>query len=224
MSKVAGTLSSIVMTIPLLAVPCLAIFGLPSFGPAVAEAETDTAVQLADGGGSLGQPAAPAAGSDPFAPIVDAAGAASAPNSIGSGTAAGQPHLDETSDHRYAGANRAIGLEETRVAVAPAAPPAAKSTDEPLKTPFRRVDDEPPAAPEAKAAASGSWETAVAKLGALGASDVRAATGEVPGEFYCTCTLREGGRVTRRFESEAATKAAAAADLLAQVEACRDAR
>jgi hypothetical protein len=130
-------------------------------------------------------------------------------------------HLTEVSDHRAAAANRAVGLEEAPARTAPAAPPAAKATSEPPASPFAVVMGETPVA--AAADAKSSLEATVERLDALGARDFRLIDSEVPGEFYCSCAVREG-RVTRRFESEAASRGAAVADLLAQVETCRGVR
>ncbi|HEX6986980.1 MAG TPA: hypothetical protein VF170_16500, partial [Planctomycetaceae bacterium] len=53
----------------------------------------------------------------------------------------------------------------------------------------------------------------------LGLRDLRLEDGEVPGEFYVSCVLPASGPVAaRRFEAEAASPAAAAADVLKQVE------
>ncbi|HEX6984446.1 MAG TPA: hypothetical protein VF170_03680, partial [Planctomycetaceae bacterium] len=112
------------MSLPLIAVPCLAVFGLPSIGPATAEAEADESVTL-DVTEDLGTAAASAA-PPAFPPIVDAGQTkpAEEPSPFDAGPA-DRSHIDPTSDRRGAAANRAVGLEEVTPRPAASTPPPA---------------------------------------------------------------------------------------------------
>jgi hypothetical protein len=212
MSNAAGVLSSVLMTLPLIAVPCLAVFGLPSIGPAQAEAEEDASIQLGGSGdtsaGELGPAAAAPTTAPPagFGPIVDAArttASGAEPSPFAEVYAADRSAIAPTSDHRGAAANMAVGLDDRPAANA--APPAE---------PFARTR---PAA-TAPAARDTGYEEIVAKLRSLGVERVALAQGELPGEVHVSCGYGAGGFVRRRFEAEAESPEAAAAEVLAQVE------
>lgn len=217
MSNAASMFSGALMTASLLAVPCVAVFGLPSVGKAVTDADAKDGIALGDDLGSPAAASAPAATEAPaFAPMVDAAtAAATAPPSSDDPAATGTLHLDPTSDRRGAAANMAVGLEEP-----PRAQPAVKTAEMPEEPTsgnvFASVEDTQPAAPQPT-----SWEDAVAKLSAFGVRDFHLTNGEAPGQFYFTCSIKEAGRnLTRRFEAEGASPVAAAEDVLVQVEEC----
>lgn len=223
MSGHSGALSSLVMTLPLIAVPCLAIFGLPSLGPTAAEAET------ADGGIDLAKdadlgPAAGAAppGDDAFGPIVDAGKTAEAAGSDS------RDAIDPTFDRRGAAANTAKGLDlppgPSGIAPDSGFPPddlAPRMPPEPPARGFGASDSllgsAPPSSP-AKAVAS--LPEAVARLNGLGINDYYLAPGEKPGAFHFSCAYEVRGprKETRRFEAEAGDPVAAAVDVLAQIE------
>ena len=232
MSGTSGALSSLVMTLPLIAVPCLAVFGLPSLGPATADADADAAVML--GESSPDAPDAPArpdasarpdadaadfaAAATPFGGIVDAAGSTGpAPASRHGFT--DRSEIDPTSDRRAAAANMAAGLD----------PPAAvaesfvrtadgKSAG---SNPFAELADAGRSASPGNTPASqppGSWGEAVARLNTLGVHDFRVTTGEAAGSSHFSCALPIGTQTVRRFEAEAADPLAAMHDVLVQIE------
>lgn len=220
MSNAAGMFSGALMTVSLLAVPCVAVFGLPAVGGVAAEAEGKDGVAL---GGELGSPAAAATGDAPvFAPVVDLGDVASAPAT--GGTAAAKPHhLDPTSDRQGAVANVAVGLPaDERLPVSPTEPAGPpRGAEVPGIKPQTNVFEVPdPVTPTAEPAAT-TWESAVARLGEFGIRDFHLTNGEVAGEFHFSCSVKDAGKnLTRRFEAEGATPVAAAADVLSQVEAC----
>ena len=250
MSNAAGAFSSILMTLPLIAVPCLAVFGLPSIGPASAEAEAeDASLELGVGDklaapSTLGTPQNSAS----FSPIVDAGGEASLSEATPFQAASSdQPAFDRTSRHRDAAANTAAGLDvSANVHEGNTGPPGSNqppagvlgdaSGAAPTETAFRDPAHEHHEhgshehgshehAADAAAESGPSWETSLAKLNALGIRDFHLTNSEVPGQFYFSCSLPGAGRnVTRRFEAEAATPVAAAEDVLQQVLACRASR
>ncbi len=209
MANAAGMFSGVLMTVSLLAVPCVAVFGLPSVGQAVTEASSKEGVSL-EMGDELGTPAASQAPpASAFAPLVDAGKAEPAVPALAVSNVAEHPHLDPTSDRRGAVANTAVGLAEP------------KRTAE-------RIDDAPPARIEnvfaiadRPAARGASYESALARLSAYGVRDFRLLDGDAAGEFHFCCSLKDSGRrFTRRFEAEGVTAVAAAEDVLAQVEEC----
>ena len=211
MSNSAGAVSSIVMSLPLIAVPCLAVFGLPSIGPATAEAEADDSLTLGSAD-ELGP--ASARESAAFPPIVDAGGAPA----VATPPIAERTQIDPTSDHRGAAANRAAGLRDA------AQTPAAATGSEPFAdvladTTLAATKRPDVASVESASQRPRSWEETVGKLAALGIRDFHLTNGDVAGEFYFTCTTPpDRSAVPRRFEAEGASPSEAAADTLQQVE------
>ncbi|MGC1276504.1 MAG: hypothetical protein WBC44_22620 [Planctomycetaceae bacterium] len=214
------------MSLPLIAVPCLAVFGLPSIGPATAGAETEETVELAIDGDlgaastTLGTPTNSAA----FSPIVDAGQPASAPDATPFQPApSDQSEIARTSGHREAAANMAIGLNESANVHREIAPSAGTNNGSPAafglnaetaahgNTGLSQNEEAP----------KGSWEQVLDRLNQLGIRGFHLTNSDVPGKFYFSCNMAEDGRnVTRRFEAEAATPVAAADDVLRQVQAC----
>jgi hypothetical protein len=212
--------SGALMTLSLLAVPCVAVFGLPSVGQAVTDADAKDGIALGETD-DLGTPAAsPAVTAEApgFAPMVDAesSGATAASASLGDKVAMAEPHLDPTSDRRGAAANMAVGLEES-----PRAQPAGETPEAfPSGNVFKSVDDTELTKTETPAQVA-TWENVVERLGGFGVRDFHLTNGEVPGQFYFTCSIRDARRnLTRRFEAEGTSAVLAAEDVLAQVEEC----
>jgi hypothetical protein len=225
MSNAAGAVSSLLMSLPLVAVPCLAVFGLPSLGPPTADASTEESIELGSPVESAGKAAVA------FAPIVDAGKTPAEPSPFESFETAqsDRRQIEPTSDHRGAAANRAVGLDHSVVprerVPSPASNDIAISPDV-----FALADIAPPVtataatkaavtAPAAGASSSAGWEETVARLNGHGIREFHLTNGEVPGEFHFSCAIYERGRsVTRRFEAEGASPAEAAEDVLQQVE------
>ncbi len=202
-----GALSSLLMTLPLIAVPCLAVFGLPSIGPATAEADADEAAV------DLGPAIAPGGlqGSAPaFTPIVDA----------GPATAhAPRTEMEPTFDRRGGAPNMPLDLDLPDGP--PSAPPAAATgfgAQELTGAPPAQTAAAPPTAPPAPPAGR-TLDAAIARLNAVGILDIRFARGETPGQVHFSCSYNEAASVTRRFEGEGADSLAAVEDVLRQVEA-----
>lgn len=228
-SQAANALSSLVMSLPLIAVPCLAVFGLPSIGPATAEAEADESIELGlseELGSASSSPTTSDSSNNSFAPIFDAKQA----NTEQVAEAVDPPGADRsqiapTSDRRGASANQALGLEseaETtrsdypRTESQDAAVENTQTADSQNANPFAEVeaDDDRPT----------DWESVLVRLRELGIHKFHITDGEVSGEFYFCCSMSSGPNVTQRFEAEAATPTAAAIDVLAQVEQCQGIR
>ena len=211
----AGALSSLVMTLPLIAVPCLAVFGLPSLGPATAEADSDEAA--VDLGQPTAEPKPDSSAAPPFGPIVDAGPSSQDPRT----------GIDPTFDRRGAAPNMPLDLDLPDGP--PSAPPAASgpfSSQELAGDPFPKTAAAPslsttptalPATPPA-APAGRTLDAAIARLNGVGIHDIRFARGETPGQVYFSCAYGEAKNVTRRFEGEGAGSLAAVEDVLRQVE------
>ena len=220
MSNVAGMFSGALMTVALLAVPCMAVFGLPSVGQAVTDPASKEGISLA-AIDDLGAPTATAhqtAEAPAFAPLVDAAPAPSSPAGASGGkTTAAELHLDPTSDRRGAAANMAAGLGGSSRTAQPA-PDAPEPAEKPIP---ENVFAQSPETAEPTPAASRSWEDSVARLNKYGINDFHLTNGEVAGQFHFSCSMKDAGpNVTRRFEAEGPSPVAAAEDVLAQVEQC----
>lgn len=239
MSNAASAFSSILMSLPLIAVPCLAVFGLPSIGPATAEAETDDVALDLGVTGDLGTSTTlgAAENSASFSPIVDAAGTSSVAEATPFQSASSdQSEFAPTSVRRDAVANAALGLDESTSSPreissgqTPASSLGSATTETRTETAFHEPafedDDHALSSTKRGGTDGGSWEASLEKLNALGIRDFHLTNSDVPGQFYFSCNLPENGRnVTRRFEAEAATPVAAAEDVLQQVLACQAAR
>ena len=233
MPNLAGAISSLLMSLPLIAVPCLAVFGLPSMGPATAEAEADDAIELglsdssaADAlGHSSDQP--PADGG--FSPIVDAAPATPADTQFAAESRNDRRAIESTSDRRGASANHAIGIGEELASTLPPRPTGpATGTTTVAENPFADVQAEVvtqasassgrESADTTAASLQGSWEQVIAQLKNKGVEDFFLANGEADGEFYFTCFFNTGNNTTQRFEAEGVTPLDAASTVLAEVE------
>jgi hypothetical protein len=232
MPNLAGAISSLLMSLPLIAVPCLAVFGLPSIGPATAEAEADDAIELGPAStataDALGAAAEKPPASAGFSPIVDAASTANSGAAFAAEPRADRQSIDRTSDRRGASANHAAGIEDDRAKPSSPAQESLGAATSSLENPFADVQ-----APAATAATSprktaaleaapaktqGSWEQVIARLKGKGAEEFYLANGETDGEFYFTCFFETGDNTTQRFEAEGATPLDAASTVLAEVE------
>lgn len=220
MSNVAGMFSGALMTVSLLAVPCVAVFGLPSVGQAVTDPASKGGVSLAEAD-DLGFSAGPTGGTSEapaFAPVVDAEPTQAAAPSPPATKHPGQLHLDPTSDRRGAAANMAAGIADSSRVAQPAVEPVGRAAEMPPENVFASTPEESEPAPSVP---NRSWTEAAAKLERLGIRDVHMTDGDVPGSFYFSCSIKESGSdVTRRFEAEGPSRVAAAEDVLAQVEQC----
>lgn len=232
MPNLAGAISSLLMSLPLIAVPCLAVFGLPSIGPATAEADADESIELGSTttatADALGVAAEKPPASTGFSPTLDA-GPATAPDAaFAAEPRADRQSIDRTSDRRGASANHAAGIDDDHPNPArPAAESLGVATSS-VENPF--ADVQPPAATTATsprktaafevtpATSQGSWEQVIARLKGKGAEEFYLANGETDGEFYFTCFFDTGSNTTQRFEAEGATPLDAASTVLAEVE------
>jgi len=233
MPSFAGALSSLLMSLPLIAVPCLAVFGLPSIGPATAEAEADDTIELGPSGSSVADALGAASEQPPaepgFSPIVDAAPTTSPLNSFAAEPRADRQSIDRTSDRRGASANHAIGIDELGAAPAATAMSELGSATSDIENPFADVQtpatskaapgSEVPGSRDDRLTANGSWEQVIARLKSKGVEEFYLANGESDGEFYFTCYFATGGNTTQRFEAEADSALIAASKVLAEVEA-----
>ena len=198
------------MTLPLIAVPCLAIFGLPSLGPAAAEAVTEPEMEL----GSAHDSVPPLnhshlADSQQFPRFVDGSSGGGAPPA----RPADRSTIDPTADRRAAAANVGLGLDDLG-----AAPKdfAGYTRD--------REKFESVGRPASGATPSGTMtngltlDAILSRLMAIGIYDVRMSAGVSAGESHFSCAYHANGNETRRFEAEALNPQAAAQEVLAQVE------
>lgn len=242
MPNFAGALSSLLMSLPLIAVPCLAVFGLPSIGPATAEADADDSIELGPSVASLqtdslGTASAQPPRTDGFSPIVDASSTTAPANAFAAEPRADRQNIDRTSDRRGASANHPVGIEDNRTA----APPVTAMSDlgaatSDVENPFADVQqpaDASPVAPEAATSkndngsttgARASWEQVIAQLKGKGVEEFYLANGESDAEFYFTCYFATGDNTTQRFEAEGATALVAASKVLAEVETWQSTR
>lgn len=207
-SKAQGPLATLMLLLPLLALPLLAVFGIPQFAPAVASPVT-TGREDDDHRGDNGRHysaddlfAASANPTDPFAETPTA-----------------------RFDHP---------LPRRRVADQPAPTPSApRRTATPARaSPAQResrarlssvMGTQRTAPAEANSPQRLNWDAAVARLRTMGVHRFRLESGDRPDQFVFVCSFRpaDNPRITRRFEAEASDPLVAVSSALAQVEAWR---
>lgn len=243
MSQITSVASSLLMSLPLIAVPCLALIQFP-----VADS-LDAKEQIEIGGG-LGEPSLGAAdlGSDaggPFGPLQNA-------DAMGHVNANSTGERSPFSDAKTVSANAARGLAETGLEASGVehGHPHALGLDETAGgTPAQdALADAGPAGPErnpflpeggeaepamtssagaaetASAEADPEWNRVLAELRELGVQQHQVTEGEVPGEVFFCCFVRTSRNILQRFEAEAATPADAARDVLNQVKSWQTTR
>lgn len=229
MPNLAGAVSSLLMSLPLIAVPCLAVFGLPSIGPATAEAEADDAIELGPASAStdsLGVASEQPPAVTGFTPIVDAT--STAPFDMTADTRADRHGIDQTSDRRGALANHAVGIDDEPGNATPSADGSLGADTQMVENPF--ADVQPPKmtkqVPTGDSTApsvtpgngQASVEQIIAQLRSKGVEEYYLANGENDGEFYFTCFFETDDHTTQRFEAEGASPLDAASTVLAEVE------
>ena len=238
MSQLTNTLSSLLMSLPLIAVPCLAIFGLPS-PDADPASEEEMGIELGVPSGlgkATAHPHEDHAHDSPFGSFQDAAATeehvsanaagnraeiapasgfqgAAANAAVGLDAEVASPHAHEEHDHAHEGHNHADepshGLETGENPFAePAADQAVVETGAMVET----------------SASDPGWDAALAQLRELGIQQFHLTNSDLPGRFFFCCSLRTSRNILQRFEAEAGTPAEAARDVLAQVESWQSTR
>lgn len=217
MSNLTGALSSLLMSLPLIAVPCLAVFGLPSIGPATAEADAEEGLELGSVDG-LGRASStpPKSSAGGFGEIVNADPTSPPTSPFAIKQSGDRSEIDTTSIHLGSGANRPLGLddEQPERKASPNTEPSAKAVVDDAFGDVRAPEESPFGDAETD---QQSWEEIVAELSAQGL-EFYLTSGETPGEYYFTCFIGTGANATQRFEAEGTSPTAAASAVLAEVE------
>ncbi|HUQ72572.1 MAG TPA: hypothetical protein VM165_23795 [Planctomycetaceae bacterium] len=246
-STAQGSFAALLLLIPILAVPMLAIFGVPDFAPLVESPLGAPAADAAPSGGEA-PPFAPAVAlpDEDFTPL---------PQATNSGVAAwpGQStesRLDQEQRARLQ-AVRQIGFQQnaaderanrTASLEVPTAPSPFSQADaqespapprKPRAMPPRQLpaaeSHAPPAvnsgftAPMPQTVASTApltWRAAVQRLNQMGISNFRLEPGRTADQFVfiCSYTPRDNPRVSHRFEAEADEPLKAVEKVLAQID------
>ncbi len=214
-STAHGSLATVLLLVPILAIPFLAVFGVPNFVPVV-KSPTDPA-EVA-GAGLEDAPAfspAPAWGEQDF-PTES-------------------PAVRQPSEHAWAN-DPGVVLEPLpprdpiAVAVAPGVRTAAAwdagagTTDMPHPDAYRRPANATPggavAAVHQSASGSVTWKTAVERLNKLEIRNFRLEPGQQAGQFLfiCSYTPQHSPRLSYRFEAEADEPLRAVEKVLTQID------
>lgn len=245
MSQLTSVASSLLMSLPLIAVPCLALIQFP-----VADS-LDAKEQIEIGGvldeSSLGAADLGSEAGQPFGPLQNA-------DALGQVNANPTDSFGGLSDAKTVSANAARGLAETGLAAGdgkqdhnhPHAlglddPAAGVHTHETTADANPTGEDHNPFLPEATGASEkmpvGGAEASDSALGGdselnhllaelreLGVQQYQVAKSEVAGEVFFCCFVRTSQNILQRFEAEAATPSDAARDVLNQVKSWQTTR
>lgn len=249
MPQFANVLSSLLMSLPLVAVPALAIFGLPSAGSTSAdgdeagialikpsadlgdstshhdhhEGEHDDSIDFSFGEiQHAGGPGAELAhAKDSRRVVANAAGVRSA--------------IATTSAHQGTLANSGggVSLESSSTPVDPSAFSWAnprKSADDSTSGETENSSPVTPDRASGVAGATGTQSTNLAcqkllsRLRETGVKHFRLTNSDVAGKVFFCCSVRTSRNILQRFEAEAATPIAAVQDVLTQVESWQSTR
>ena len=227
-SSLSGPATTLLMLIPLVVIPLLAVFGVPevSFksageGATVSvdsgpdgELSNDMFVPIqeqdpAAGAATTPAPAAKPTQEDPFAMLGDPAAASASAQATVDSRNAGLPQ-----------ANAAIDVASDRRPRPDAAVEAANAGGSQLQSPFTQMQDEATVEGPDTTSASVTLESAVQRLRELGIRTYQLSPGESAEAFHFSCCLTsaDNPRIVRRFEAEAGEPLQAVVDVLGQVE------
>jgi hypothetical protein len=188
------------MSIPLAAIPLMAIFGIPRFAPVVASPQ-------------------PADGHDAFDLPVDLGTEEQEPESIGaaepwSNSGNDAPLYDPAED------------QSAPVEFGPSAPTGMQDSDGLANRPQSLDSSAASRSSTATPPATGqlSWRDAARRLDELGVHDFQLRPGTQPDTFLFACAIAPNGdrRVVRRFESESADPLTAVGEVLTQIKEWRN--
>lgn len=233
-STAQSSFAAMLLLIPILAVPMLAIFGVPDFAPVV-----ESPLGTVDEDGRVAADDAPPFASAVQVPEPDFAAAAAAPAAVAAWPAPGSVPGDQSQLERLR-AVRQAGLQGTETGAGPVITAAASAP-----SPFRAVEDVPAAAPFppqadraavlreppqqppgftlSPAVSNGTtltWRAAVQRLNQLEIRNFRLEPGRAADQFIfiCSYTPRDNPRVSYRFEAEADEPLKAVEKVLAQID------
>lgn len=203
-SKAQGPIATLMLLLPLLALPLLAVFGIPQFAPAVASPVTtgrEDDDQRADHSRHYSADDLFASSANPTDPFAETPTA----------------HVDHQLPPRRP-LNRDVKTSAT-----PQSPIPRESRSRLSSVMGTQRLAAPAESPAAKAPQPLTWNAAVARLRAMGIRHFRLESGDRPDQFVFVCSFHPAGnpRITRRFEAEASDPLVAVSSALAQVEAWR---
>jgi hypothetical protein len=224
-ARQGGSLATLLLVIPLSAIPLMAIFGIPEFShlsASTSETPSDLVRQPVDSFSFFEEPSSAStnahernrrAASDLLSPAPGSAQTPQRPARQG--------------EDAWWGDTTAATTGETPAATTPA--PARSERTQPSPRPMQTAAPQPlirtlegaDATPAPTASAGGlTWREATRKLEEVGITDYRLERGESSDRFLFVCRFSPGGdpRIVQRFESEAAEPLAAVEDVLAQVD------
>jgi hypothetical protein len=218
-TKQGGSLATLLLAIPLAAIPLMAVFGIPEFthlSAATPEASPPDLVR---------QPTIS------FDPPADSTATSDERNRRAAADLL-SPAPDRTSQHSagqeqigWGDVPMATTAEPVARTAAPAQPAQTQPSPRPMQTaapqPLIRTLEGADATPAPAATATGlTWREATRRLEEVGITDYRLERGDMSDRFLFVCRFSPGGdeRIVQRFEAEAAEPLEAVENVLAQVE------
>lgn len=219
-AKQGGSMATLLLAIPLSAIPLMAVFGIPEFTHLSAATQETSPPDLVRQPMTSFDP--PAASTDP----PDERNRRAAADLL---SPASRPADHVTrQEHAWWGDAPATTTAEpaSRTASSPADPQRTQPSPRPMQTaapqPLIRTLQGADTTPAPVATASGlTWREATRRLEEVGIRDYRLERGESSDRFLFVCRFSPGDdeRIVQRFEAEAIEPLEAVEDVLAQVEA-----
>ncbi len=209
-SAAHSSLATLLLLIPILAIPLLAVFGVPQFVPNVESPLEDGSDAAAD---ATDAPAFASITEESTSPFTRERDTASTPMTDDWGTAA-------PAEDRLAQRRRQLGAEptaSTATSSAPTRPAAAAPYRRPIGTAPRELHTTTPQSGEA---ATLTWRSAVARLNELEIRNFRLEPGQHVGEFVfiCSFTPSDSPWLSQRFEAQADEPLRAVENVLDQID------
>src|SRR5690606_10232719 len=220
-AKQGGSLATLLLAIPLSAIPLMAVFGIPEFTPLSAATQESSPPDL------VRQPMAS------FDPPTDSTATSDERNRRAAGDLLSPAPARRPQDSAGLQQKGVVGESSVAVTAAPHAATASASApsarSQPSPRPMQTAAPQPSIRPLATAetalapaaTASGlTWREATRKLEEVGITDYRLERGDSSDRFLFVCRFSPGGdeRIVQRFEAEAAEPLAAVENVLAQVD------
>lgn len=218
-AKQGGSFATLLLAIPLSAIPLMAIFGIPEF------AQLSAATGDASPSDIVRQPTASFDEPVPTDETPDERNRLAAADLLAPAEERARPSAPQTAP--WWGGTATVPQREpaSSAATAPTEPESTQPSPRPMQTaapqPLIRTLASAETTPAAAATASGlTWRDATRRLEEIGITDYRLQRGESSDRFLFVCRFSPGSdeRIVQRFEAEAAEPLEAVENVLAQVD------
>lgn len=215
LSKFGGFVATLLLAIPLAAVPFMAVFGIPKVTPALQAAFPD----LQNSSSQLGSPNDPRGWNDPNQPFAQTASVSTNDDAPtwGDTTEAGTP-ISAASPNSYDPLFPQGDRQQTSQAIR-SSPVAMQTAEIAANTSAEPFTATPVVNPPTPSTSGLTWRQAVSELNRMGIQRFWLTAGAEPGEFEFACvyTPPENPSMTYRFSDSATEPLQAVQKVLAQI-------